>query len=212
MLAGAYDFMFGVPSADERLKGWSRELDREIRSLGLQITRSEREEQRVKQQIKLMVKKGDHSNARLLARSVVQSRKAVARLYAAKASIGSMKLAIRQQHANLRVSKSLQVCTQAMTAVNQMVRIPELRATAIQLGKEMARAGFIEEMVDDALGLDDDQVEEEADELVDAVLDECMPSPSARVPLRAKAAARTVSDADVEAMLALERIRQAAAE
>lgn len=207
-----YDFMFAVPTADERLKAWSRQLDHEVRSLGLQITRTEREEQKVKMQIRQMVKKGDNANARILARSVLQSRKAVARLYAAKASIGSMKLAIRQQHANLRVSKSLQVCTQAMSAVNQMIRIPELRATAMQLGKEMARAGFIEEMVDGVLNIDDDQVEEEADELVDAVLQECMPSPSARVPTGAKAAARTVSDADVEAMIALERIRQAAAE
>ena len=55
--------------------------------------------------------------------------------------------------------------------MNNIIKIPQLQALGQNMSKEMMKAGIIEEMVDDAFeALDDDDIEEEAEEQVNAIL------------------------------------------
>jgi len=57
----------------------------------------EREEKKVKLEVKQVAKRNDAKSARILAKQIVQSRKAKERLYATKAELHSMSLLLTQQ-------------------------------------------------------------------------------------------------------------------
>lgn len=54
--------------------------------------------------------------------------------------------------------------------MNNLVKLPELQHDMQELSMEFMKAGIMDEMVQDALEMDDDELEEEADEEVDKVL------------------------------------------
>lgn len=56
--------------------------------------------------------------------------------------------------------------------MNNLIRLPEIGQTMMALQREMVKAGVIEELVDDAMGQDDEELEEEAEEEVEKVLAE----------------------------------------
>jgi charged multivesicular body protein 3 len=65
------------------------------------------------------------------------------------------------------ISKS----TDVMKAMQDLVKLPEIRQSMFELSREMSKAGLIEEMMEDTLeGLEDDDVEDLADEEVEKVL------------------------------------------
>ena len=97
-----------------------------------QINGIKREEQKV-------ARRGDKDVCRVLAKEVVASRKAQRRLYTAKANLSSVELQIRQQASQLRVAGSLQQSTEVMKAMQQLVRLPELQKTMMEMSKEMMK-------------------------------------------------------------------------
>ncbi len=62
--------------------------------------------------------------------------------------------------------------TQLMTTMNNLVKIPQLQQDMKAMAKEMARAGFIQEMVSDSMdtAMDTESIEDAAAEAVDQVL------------------------------------------
>lgn len=72
-----------------------------------------------------------------------------------------------------KVAGSLKQSTDIMQMVNNLSKIPEMQQTMMEMAREMTKAGVIEEMMEDTLGMmDDDDLEEEADEEVSKVLAE----------------------------------------
>lgn len=55
--------------------------------------------------IKLAAKKGDNDSAKILAKEVVHARKSVAKIYTAKANLGSVEMQIKQQVSHMKISK-----------------------------------------------------------------------------------------------------------
>lgn len=141
-------------------------MERSIRDI-------EREEKKVKLEVKQVAKRNDAKSARILAKQIVQSRKAKERLYATKAELHSMSLLLTQQLATLKVSGCLSKSAAAMKSINNIIKLPALQQTMVAMGREMEKMGFIEEMVSDTLGLDDDE-EDEAQEEIDMVMDEIL--------------------------------------
>lgn len=74
--------------------------------------------------------------------------------------------------AQAKVMKHMQKSTQIMHLMNGLVKLPEISQTMQNLSKEMVKAGVIEELVDDAMGEDEEEMEEEGQEEVDKVLAE----------------------------------------
>ncbi|KAG7019271.1 Vacuolar protein sorting-associated protein 24-like 1 [Cucurbita argyrosperma subsp. argyrosperma] len=78
------------------------------------------------------------------------------------------------------LSKSAEV----MKLVNNLMKAPEMATTMREFGKEMTKAGVIEEIVNDALNsaLDSEDIEEEIEEEVDKVLTAIAGETAAQLP------------------------------
>ena len=73
-----------------------------------------------------------------------------------------------------RVAGCLQQSADVMKSMQQLVKVPEMQKTMMEMSKEMMKAGIFEEMMEDALeGLEDEEeLEDEVQEQVDKILAE----------------------------------------
>ncbi|KAJ2828129.1 Vacuolar protein-sorting-associated protein 24 [Coemansia sp. 'formosensis'] len=161
------------PTPDQMVRKWrsgiraqERELDRQLRGIEL-------EESKVKTKIKQLAKKNDTTSCRTLAKELVRSRRQKKRIHTSKAQLNSIVMELQRQVALVKVAGSLQKSTVVMRSVNQLVRVPQLQMTLMEMSKEMIKAGVIEEMTEDMFdALDDEELEDEADEEVMKILGE----------------------------------------
>lgn len=184
-----------------------RVIDRQIRDI-------QREEEKVKRSIKDAAKKGQKDVCLVLAKELIQSRRAVTKLYSSKAQMNSVILGMKNQGAVLRVAGSLQKSTDVMKAMQNLVKVPEIQATMRELSKEMTKAGIIEEMLEDTFESmeDGEDMEEEAEEEIDKILFEITAGALGKAPSKvtdalpetevagATAASDEESEEDIEAM------------
>lgn len=168
--------IFHKKTPEELAKEWKKGLKSEVRNMDRSIRKIEMEEVKVKNNIKMMVKKGQEDNAKIVARELIKTRKAKERLIKTKAQMNSVILQLDQQVQQLRVMGALQKSADVMTCMNQLMKLPDLQATIRNMSKEMEKAGLIEEMVDDMMDdvFEDEDVEEAADEEVSQVLNEVL--------------------------------------
>jgi len=155
----------------EQVREWSSQLRKEGRKLDRQILTIKREEEKVKRSIKDAAKKNHKDVCNILAKEIIQSRKAVNKLYTAKAQLNSIDMQMKNQLATVRMAGNLQKSTEVMQFMQNLMKIPEVQATMMEMSKEMMKAGIIEEMLEDTFeGLEEDDMEEEAQEEVDKIL------------------------------------------
>ncbi|KAL6080565.1 Vacuolar protein-sorting-associated protein 24 [Balamuthia mandrillaris] len=197
-------FLFGkVPTPEERVRTWKRELKRQERIIERSIREIEREEQKVKREIKMAATKKEYSVVRILAKQIVQSRKAKERLYKSKAELNSVSMLLSQQLATLKVSGCLAKSAQVMGSMNRLVKVGPIMQTIQTMQREMEKAGMIEEMVEDMW--DDEEVEEEAEEEVNKVIDELtagmVPAPITSLPTATETVEISEEDKALEARL-----------
>ncbi|KAL0969062.1 hypothetical protein UPYG_G00222190 [Umbra pygmaea] len=150
---------------------WSLKIRKEMRVIDRQIRDIQREEEKVKRSIKDAAKKGHRDVCVILAKEMIQSKRAISKLYASKAQMNSVLLSMKNQLSVLRVAGALQKSTEVMKAMQNLVKIPEIQGTMRELSKEMMKAGVIEEMLEDTFeSMEDDDMEEAAEEEVDKIL------------------------------------------
>ncbi|KAJ8388272.1 hypothetical protein AAFF_G00135330 [Aldrovandia affinis] len=155
----------------ELVSEWSVKIRKEMRMIDRQIRDIQREEEKVKRSIKEAARKGHRDVCVILAKEMIQSKKAVSKLYASKAQMNSVLLSMKNQLSVLRVAGAMQKSTEVMKAMQSLVKIPEIQATMRELSKEMTKAGIIEEMMEDTFeGLEDEDMEEAAEAEVDKIL------------------------------------------
>ncbi|KAJ2458430.1 Vacuolar protein-sorting-associated protein 24 [Coemansia sp. RSA 2424] len=161
------------PTPDQMVRKWRSGIRAQERELDRQLRGIEAEEAKVKRTIKQLAKKDDKASCRTLAKELVRSRKQKNRIHTSKAQLNSIVMELQRQAALLKVAGSLQKSTQVMRSVNQLMRVPQLQMTLMEMTREMMKAGVIEEMTEDMFdAIDDDDLEEEADEEVQKVLSE----------------------------------------
>ncbi|XP_024123692.1 charged multivesicular body protein 3 [Oryzias melastigma] len=193
---------------------WSQKIRKEMRVIDRQIRDIQREEEKVKRSIKDAAKKGQKDVCVILAKEMIQSKRAVSKLYASKAQMNSVLLSMKNQLAVLRVAGSLQKSTEVMKAMQNLVKVPEIQATMRELSKEMMKAGIIEEMLEDTFESmeDGEEMEEAAEEEVDKILFDITAGALGKAPNKvtdalpelqpggAAAASDEESEEDIEAM------------
>jgi len=167
--------LFGkTPKKDpkEEVREWTRNMHKEGRKLERQIRTIKTEEAKVQKSIKDAAKKGQKDVCQILAKEIIQSRKAVNKIYSAKAHLNSVEMQMKNQLATLRIAGSLQQSTEVMRAMQALIKVPEIQATMQEMSKEMMKAGIIEEMLEDTMESmeDQDELEEAAQEEVDKIL------------------------------------------
>lgn len=151
-------------------------MRKEQRQVEQQINKIQREQNKVKMSMKQAAKKEDTASLRILALELVRSKKAVSRMYAAKATMNSVAMELQHQMAQLKITGAMQKSTEVMKNMNELVRIPEVGKTMRELSKEMTKAGMMEEMVNDTLddALNGDISDTELEEEVEKVVEETM--------------------------------------
>ncbi|XP_047466268.1 charged multivesicular body protein 3 [Mugil cephalus] len=193
---------------------WSQKIRKEMRVIDRQIRDIQREQEKVKRSIKDAAKKGQKDVCVILAKEMIQSKRAITKLYASKAQMNSVLLSMKNQLAVLRVAGALQKSTEVMKAMQSLVKIPEIQATMRELSKEMMKAGIIEEMLEDTFESmeDGEEMEEAAEEEVDKILFEITAGALGKAPSKvtdalpemepagATAASEDESEEDIEAM------------
>ena len=165
--------MFGKsPDPKEQVNDWCKKLRKESNQIERQINGIRREEAKVTKSLKDAAKKGDKDVCLVLAKEVVHSRKAVNKLYCAKANINSVQMQMKGQLATIKVAGCLQKSTEVMKTMQQLVRLPEIQKTMMEMSREMMKAGIIEEMLEDTMETvtESEDLEEEAQQEVDKIL------------------------------------------
>lgn len=163
-------FLYG-PTPEQRVREWQSKLRQESRVLDREIRQLDVATKKVQQQVKQLANKGDVKNARILAREVVRSHKQKDRLSVSKARLGSIGHQLQQQLAMVKVTGSLQKSTEIMKLSNSLIKLPQINEAMRNVSMEMAKAGVIDEMMEDMLDAqEDEEIEEEADAEVDKVL------------------------------------------
>lgn len=139
------------------------------------ITKIQREEAKVKAEVRSYAKKNQLGAARTLAKSVVQTRNQINHLMSAKAQINSVCMQIKEQLAVHKVAGVMQKSTNVMKSMHKLISVPQLTKISQDMQKEMMKAGLMSEMVSDAMeSLDPENLESEADEHVEKVLQEIL--------------------------------------
>eukprot|EP00878_Enallax_costatus_P002622 GHUV01002806.1.p1 GENE.GHUV01002806.1~~GHUV01002806.1.p1 ORF type:complete len:219 (+),score=48.88 GHUV01002806.1:310-966(+) len=163
---------FKKPDPKELVRKWQADLRAQQRAIDRQIRDIQFEEKKVQKAIKDAAKRNDLGTCKVLAKEILHSRKAVGRLYTNKAQMMSVGNALTEQLAMLRVSGTLQKSTDVMKLVNDTLKLPEMQKTMMEMSKEMARAGLIDEMMNDALdsALDNEDIEDETEDEIQKVL------------------------------------------
>ncbi|RKP23792.1 Snf7-domain-containing protein [Syncephalis pseudoplumigaleata] len=164
-------FIFRTRKPEELVREWRQSIRAQERQLERQIRSIETEELKVKRTIKQAAGRKDTASCRMLAKELVRSRRQKTRLHTNKAHLSSINMQLQQQLAMLKMSGTLKQSTEVMRAVNRLVRVPELSAQMQAMSMEMMKAGVISEMMEDTMDmLDDEELEDEADEEVEKVL------------------------------------------
>ncbi|XP_066915312.1 charged multivesicular body protein 3-like [Clytia hemisphaerica] len=167
--------LFGkTPKKDpkEQVREWSSGLRKEGRKLDRQIRTIKMEEAKVQRSIKDAAKKGQKDVCTILAKEIIQSRKAVNKLYSAKAQLNSVDMQMKNQLATLRLAGTLEKSTEVMSSMQNLIKVPEIQAVVMEMSKEMTKAGIIEEILEDTFESMDDQeeLEDAAQNEVDKIL------------------------------------------
>jgi charged multivesicular body protein 3 len=115
-----------------------------------------------------------------LARELVRSKKAKERLHVSKAQLNSVQLHLQHNLSQYKMAGCIKSSAEVMASMNSAIRLPEIHQTMVMMATEMQKAGLIEEMIDDLM--DNEEVEDEADEEIDKVLMELNLNTAAALP------------------------------
>jgi charged multivesicular body protein 3 len=210
--------LFGQPkkSPEEQAKEWKRELQAEKRKIDTDIRKIRMEEQKVVKAAKQAAKQ-DPVALRMLAKQILHSRKAVNRLITTQTQMNSVCMQLQNQMSQIKVMGSLAKSTEVMSQMNSLAKCSEIRQVALSMGREMTKAGLIDEMVSDVIdgALDEDVEEDELDDEVAKVVEEMMatkmagarvgqsklPQPQAQAQAEGEDEVEEEEDAEVDEMM-----------
>ncbi|KAI1720179.1 snf7 domain-containing protein [Ditylenchus destructor] len=165
--------LFGQTKTDpkEHVRELQRKMRREMNQLQRQIHSVEREEEKVKRQIKAAAKKGDRDVCTVLAKSIIQSRKAVSQMHKSCAQINSIIMSMQNQLATFRMAGTIKQSNDVMKSMQQLIKIPEMMQTMREMAKEMTKVGIMEEMIEETFeSLEPEELEDRAQDEIDRIL------------------------------------------
>merc|ERR1712048_587589 len=106
----------------------------------------------------------------MLAKQLVKSRHAVARMEGTKCSMNALQLNLTSAIASASSAGALQMSADMMKEMNQVMNVPALQQTMREMQMEMAKAEMADEIMEDGFAQPDDEAE--ADTEVQKVFDE----------------------------------------
>ncbi|KAJ8609479.1 hypothetical protein CTAYLR_005427 [Chrysophaeum taylorii] len=157
----------------EDLKKWKRDLAKEMRSMDREVKKMDAAEKKSADECRKLGKANRIDACKILAKEIVRTRAAKERMYAARATLNSVSMQLQTQASMVRAAGCMKRSAEVMSAMNKLVKLPELQKTMTEMAREMERAGLIEEMVNDAMEIADGaDVEEETEKQINSVVAE----------------------------------------
>ena len=171
------NFLFGGGSKQEDpavvAKGWKKILLKEMRNLEKDIRNLGISDKRACDECKKLARSNNMGAARILAKEIVNTRKAVERLNIAKAQMNSVCMTLQTSISMIKLQGCLSKSTEIMSSMNKLVSIPEIRESMLGMAREMEKAGLVDELIADTFAmLEDPSLESEADSEVDKIVEE----------------------------------------
>jgi len=191
-------------NAREMLREWQSKIKSEVRQMERNLRKLEQEEEKIKRDIKKMAKEGgDPKNIQILAKTVVRSGKAKTRLYTARATLQATASELSNTAATMRLADAMKNSSEVMAQMNDLVKVPEIHEAMETLGKEMMKSGLIDEMIEEGLeDIDGPELEDEAEQEVDKVLDDLAIDAQLRLAITRPQAAASAASAQAKAKAA----------
>jgi charged multivesicular body protein 3 len=165
---------FRKPDPKELVRKWKSSLRIEVRRTDREIQSLILEQRKIQKEIQAAVKRQDMLSAKILARSVVRLRRAVARQAETKANLLALADQLTQAMVYHNVANTIKSSTAVMQQLNALIKVPKMQESIKEMAKEMEKAGFIQETIGDAIdsALEEENLEEATEEAVDEVLTE----------------------------------------
>jgi len=162
-----------LKTPEEQAKEWKKALKKQERSVERDINKIQAAEKTAMKECKKLATKGQDKAAKLLAREVVNTRKAITRLHASKTQINSVCMNLQMSIGMLKMQGVLSKSAEIMGSMNKLMNVPELTSTMKDMAKEMMRAGLIDEMMEETMAMaEPDELEMEADAEVNKIFAE----------------------------------------
>lgn len=120
------DKMMGKKDPKEQVGEWTKQIRGEQRELTRQIRDIERSEAKVKTQIKQAAKKNQMDVCKILAKELVQSRRAVTKLHVMSAEMNSLTMKMKEQLAQVRMTGAIQQSAAVMSSVNKLMNVQKM--------------------------------------------------------------------------------------
>ena len=172
--------------SNEEAKLWKRNLNKEIRRLDKDLNDLTRSEKTALAECKKLSKMNQIPSAKIMAKEVVQIRRAKERLLMAKAQLNSVSMALQNALALKKIQGIMSKSTDIMSSMSKLMNVPELKTTIAEMSREMERAGLIEEMIGDTFSMtESDEFEAEVDKEINNVIAEItseMLAPAGKTP------------------------------
>ena len=116
----------GKKDPKEQVGEWTKQIRGEQRELTRQIRDIERSEAKVKTQIKQAAKKNQMDVCKILAKELVQSRRAVTKLHVMSAEMNSLTMKMKEQLAQVRMTGAIQQSAAVMSSVNKLMNVQKM--------------------------------------------------------------------------------------
>lgn len=158
---------------NDNLREQRRTISRSQRETERERQRLAQEEKKIKVEIAELVKKGQKDAAKTLAKSLVRNRQQQERLYKQRAQLGDVgtSMVVAKQTGNM--AKTFGQVSGVLSSYNDSSKVADFMKTIKEYEKQSnilsTKHEFMNDAVDSALGED---VEEESEEVLNAVLDE----------------------------------------
>ena len=200
--------IFRTPTVEETVKDTKRSVSKTQRQLGRDSTAMDREEKGIMLKIKDAQKRGNQGEMRILAKQIVQLRKDKEKIQGMSSKLGTVKTQATMMQASHAMSTAMASTAKTMKAVNKAANPEKMQANMMDFQRQMAGMEMTEEMLDDTLsGAFDDQMEDDADEIVRRTLEEIGvdatkalgPAPAGRI--ASKTAEADEEDAETERLM-----------
>ena len=158
---------------EDEAKEWKKKLSKEMRRMDRDMNELVKAEKKASADCKKLAKQNQLPSVRLLAKEIVNIRKAQERMMTAKAQMNSASMALQSSISLMKVQGVVAKSTDVMVAMNELIKLPEVSKTMAEMAREMERAGLVESMIDDTFEMiEPDDMEMAADAEVNKVIED----------------------------------------
>jgi len=169
------DWLFGKKKTTQQmLRENQRMLNRVIRDLDRERTKTEQQQKKIITDIKKMAKDGQMDAVKVMAKDLVRNKRYVKKFIMMKANIQAVSLKITTLKSQDAMMQAMKGVTKAMSKMNRQMKLPQVQKIMMDFERQSEmldmKTEMMEDAVDDAMEGSDD--EEESDAIVKEVLDE----------------------------------------